>query len=243
MHTLSGEWPPLLAVGGDAVVQPGRRHRGVHRTAGQCRPVQAAQTGRGRLVAGDDPGRNPGVGFGIVFAQTTIGGLTIQPSLLRGGRGVVVVADAPPRQPRNRQHRGHCPEAQNPGQTARPGGCFGRAPQPDHHQYCTPCQCAEHFLGLAGGGRISVKGKGWSGFGSVLEEVMAVDKWRPVDRSETKCEGLRFGAGDSAITPAAVSPKARRHRDSAQRVTAENYSGVRSRVRWGFGHRGRTPRV
>jgi hypothetical protein len=68
VHALGGECPPPLTVGGDAVVQPGRRHLRVDGTASQGAVVQAAQSGDDRLVAGDQPGRGPGVGLGIVFA-------------------------------------------------------------------------------------------------------------------------------------------------------------------------------
>jgi hypothetical protein len=44
VHTHSGERPPPLAVGCDAVVQPGRRHRGIVGTSGEGGSVQATQT-------------------------------------------------------------------------------------------------------------------------------------------------------------------------------------------------------
>jgi hypothetical protein len=164
VHTRGGERPTLLTVGCDAVVQPGRGHSGVPRTAGKRRLVQPAQSGNGRLVAGDQPGRDPGVGLGIVFAQTTIGGLTVQPRLLGGGGGVVVVADAPPRQPRNRQHLGLSRVSGSPVGMTAPVDVWAALPEGDHPQYCTLCQCAERFFGV-GRWRADIRNvKGWSRF-------------------------------------------------------------------------------
>jgi hypothetical protein len=42
------------------------------------------------------------------------------------------------------------------------------SPPPDHHQYCTLCQCAERFLRQLVLGADIRKGKGWSGFRLML---------------------------------------------------------------------------
>jgi hypothetical protein len=99
MHTLFPERAAGVTVRGDAVVEPGRSDLGVDDPTGVGGGVQAAQPGDRGGVAGEQPGRDPGVGFGIVFAQTTIGGRCVDRGLLGRVGGVVVVADAPPCEP------------------------------------------------------------------------------------------------------------------------------------------------
>ncbi|MCW2556841.1 MAG: hypothetical protein JWP55_805 [Mycobacterium sp.] len=97
--------------------------------------------------------------------QAAIGGLGVQAGLLGGGGGVVVVAEAPPLQPRNRQHRNQVPGSQNPVQTSCPGGCFGRAPQRRPPPVLHPVPMCRTPIGV-GRRRADIrKAKGRRGFG------------------------------------------------------------------------------
>ena len=151
VHPVGPERPPRLPVGGHPVIEPPRRDLGVSKPAVERGTVQAGGLTDHGLVPDDDPGRDPGVAFGVVLAQAAAGGLAVHRRLPGRIGGVVVVADAPARQPRDRQHPPTATTTTSPsGQAAarRPG--FGRASARSRVLH-TLCQCAGSLLGGSGG--------------------------------------------------------------------------------------------
>ncbi|CPY27262.1 Uncharacterised protein [Mycobacteroides abscessus] len=142
VHTVGPERPSGLPVGRHAVVEPACRYLGVSKPAVERGAVEPGGLTDGGLVADHDPGRDPGVAFGVVLAQAAAGGLTVHRGLPGLIGGVVVVADAPATQPRDRQHgRTATRPPHQAGQAAarRPG--FGRASARSRVLH-NLCQCA-----------------------------------------------------------------------------------------------------
>ena len=128
VHAVGPERPAGLPIGRHAIVEPARRGLGVSKPAVERGAVESGGLTDGGLVADHDPGRDAGVAFGVVLAQAAAGGLTVHRGLPGLIGGVVVVADAPATQPRDRQHGRTATRAPHQaGQAAarRPG--FGRA--------------------------------------------------------------------------------------------------------------------
>ena len=150
VHPVGPERPSGLPVGRHAVVEPPCRYLGVSKASVERGAVESGGLTDGGLVADHDPGRDPGVAFGVVLAQAAAGGLTVHRGLPGLIGGVVVVADAPATQPRDRQHgRTATRPPHQAGQAAarRPG--FGRASARSRVLH-NLCQCAGSLLGGSG---------------------------------------------------------------------------------------------
>jgi hypothetical protein len=68
MHRARGVYPSARRVGGDPVIEPAGRHLSVSKPAMQRACIQPGQLTHRCGVPGHDPGRYPGVAFGVVLA-------------------------------------------------------------------------------------------------------------------------------------------------------------------------------
>ena len=105
MHGACGERASARPVGGDPVIKPPSRHRSVHKPTLHCTVVEPGPLPHRSGIPDHHPGRHTGIAFAVVLPQSAAGSLAIHRRGLSLGRGVVVVVDAPSRQPGNRQHR------------------------------------------------------------------------------------------------------------------------------------------
>ena len=97
VHAAPGEAAPGGTVGCDPVIKPARRYGRIGRSPVRGAPIQADQLDSTGGVAGDQPGRLPGVALGVVLPQSPVGAVAIPAGLCSLVGGVVVIVDAPPR--------------------------------------------------------------------------------------------------------------------------------------------------